>query len=176
MGNNYCTPVLVYGIHEPTDNKILNKQFLKIFNIKRYPTYIHNSYGYNFIYGIPIKLNNNLNDVAEFSLKEKRHLKKIKNNINNFMEYMKKNYEIDFKDSDYHLCLDGKYNINHHIDFYLDEYDDLNFIDLDKSSLSELEDNESDDSESEESELEDSETKKNEKIKENNEYSYFKFW
>jgi len=134
MGNNTSTfiPSILYGVLEKSENKVLSTPFLKKHNLYRLPTFINNTNGYNFVYGVKIILSDINKDVFEG-----------KEYIENFINYMKNEYDIMYETPDIHICIEGNYKLDSIMHSY--QFDDA--IEISSESESDLEER------SEESEL-----------------------
>ena len=111
-------PTILFGVMEKSDNKLLSEQFLLKFGLKRYPTFIHNSVGYNFVYGLEL--------LEEGEIINRQNIELV----NIFIKEIKKLFSINFDLPKEHLCIFGNFSICKSIENYnFDDntkYNDLN--------------------------------------------------
>jgi hypothetical protein len=128
MGNTTSafTPTVLYGVNEKSENKVLSTRFLKTHKLCKYPTYIHNTRGYNFVYGIEMQLSDINTDTFEG-----------KKCVEDFILFMSDTYDIKYEASEVHICIDGDYSLDTNTHAY--KFDTCIYSDSDSETESEYE-------------------------------------
>lgn len=89
-------PTLVYGVEEDHWDKVLNNDFLKTYNVKRYFRILTKSLcSEQFVYGI------------EVTVEEALTISVCTEKVDEFVTKLKEDYDIDLGEPDLYLCIDG---------------------------------------------------------------------
>jgi len=94
------SPCVIFGVKEKDSSSVISENFLEQCGMIRRPDEVIRNHACTFVYGICVCLN----DV--------RRNKKFKA-VRKFLQSLKEDYSIDLGKPEYHLCIEGDYELCH---------------------------------------------------------------